>query len=60
MIVVLNHSAQDDYNTESIIFKMAALRFLDFSKEINIMKESVAALIITLVIILKHYYLPQV
>ena len=45
-----------DYNIEALIFKMAAVRFLDFFKEeISKMKENAVALIITRAIILKQY-----
>ena len=43
-----NHPARDDYNTEALIFKMAAARFLHvFEEETNKMKENSIALIIT-------------
>ena len=43
-----NHPARGDYNTEALIFKMAAARFVGVSEEeTNKMKENVAALIIT-------------
>ena len=44
----LRHTARGDYNTEAIIFKMAAARFLDVSKEeTSKMKENAGAVIIT-------------
>ena len=43
-----NHLARGDHNTEALIFKMAAARFLDvFEDETNKMKENGIALIIT-------------
>ena len=40
--------AQHDYNTESLIFRVAAMRFLDVSEEkMNKRKENIVALIIT-------------
>ena len=52
-----NHPARDDYNTEVLIFKMAAAGFLDvFEKETSKMKENAVALIITLAIILKQLF----
>ena len=48
VISCYNHPARGDYNTEALIFKMAAARFLDVSKEkTSKMKENVVALIIT-------------
>ena len=56
VISCYNHPAQGDYNIEALIFKMAAVRFLDFFKEeISKMKENAVALIITRAIILKQY-----
>ena len=49
-----NHLAEGDYNTEALIFNMAAARFLDvFKEETSKMKENAAALIITCAIILR-------
>ena len=46
-----------DYNTEALIFKMAAARFVDvFKEETNKMKENAVALIITWAIILKQLF----
>ena len=43
---------QGDYNTEALIFKMAATRFLDeFEEETSKMKKNPVALIITRAII---------
>ena len=43
-----NHLARGDYNTEVLIFKMAAKRFLDvFKGKTSKMKEDAVALIIT-------------
>ena len=45
---VLYHPARADYNTEALIFKMTAARFLDvFEEETNKMKENATSLIIT-------------
>ena len=42
------HPARGDYNTEALIVRVAAARFLDvFKEEISKMKENVVALIIT-------------
>ena len=52
-----NHPARGDYNTEALIFKVAAARFLDVSEEETIkMKENAVALIITWAIILKQLF----
>ena len=43
-----NHPSQGDYNSEALIFKMAAARFLDVLKgETSKMKENTVVLIIT-------------
>ena len=43
-----NQPARGDYNTEALILKMAAARFLDvFKEETSKMKENAVALIIT-------------
>ena len=43
-----NHPARGDYNTEALIFKMAAARFLNvFEEETNKLKENAVALINT-------------
>ena len=43
-----NHPTRGDYNTEALIFKMAASRFLDVCTETTSeMKENAVALIIT-------------
>ena len=43
-----NHLARGDYNTEALIFKMAAARFLGvFTEKTSKMKENAVALIIT-------------
>ena len=43
-----NHPTRGDYNTEALIFKMVAARFLDvFKEETSKMKENAVALIIT-------------
>ena len=43
-----NHPTQGDYNTEALIFKMAAAQFLDaFEEETHQVKENAVALIIT-------------
>ena len=48
VIPCYNHPARGDYTTEAVIFKMAAARFLDVSKEeTSKMKENAVALIIT-------------
>ena len=48
MISCYNHPVDGDYNTETLIFKMAAARFLDvFEEEISKMKGNAVALIIT-------------
>ena len=48
VIFCYNHLVRSDYNTEALIFKMSAARFLVvFEEETNIMKENAAALIIT-------------
>ena len=40
MISCYNHPAQGDYNTDALIFKMAAIRFLDvLEEEANKLKE---------------------
>ena len=45
VILAINHPARGDYNTEALIFKMAAARFLDvFEEEMNKMKENVITL----------------
>ena len=47
-IFLYNHSARGDYDTEALIFKVAAARFLDVSEEeTKKMKENAVALIIT-------------
>ena len=48
MISCNNHPSRGDYNTEVLIFKMAAARSLDVSEEeINKMKENAVVRIIT-------------
>ena len=43
-----NHPARGDYNTEALIFKMAAVRFLDvFKEKTSKMKENAVAQILT-------------
>ena len=43
-----NHAARGDYNTEALIFNVAAARFLDVSEEkTKKVKENAVALIIT-------------
>ena len=52
-----NHPARGDYNTEALIFNMAAARFLDvIEEETRKMKENAVTLIITWAIILKQLF----
>ena len=57
VISCTNHPERGDYNTEALIFKMAAARFVDvFKEETSKMKENAVAVIITWEIILKQLF----